>query len=341
MRAMLLEHCGPLATQTAPLVACELPVPVPHAGEVLIRVQACGVCHTELDIIEGRTPPRVLPLIPGHQVVGTIAGLGAGTRGWTSGERVGVAWIFSACGICEFCRAGNENLCPDFCATGRDAPGGYAEFMTAPAAFVHRMPEVLDATLAAPLLCAGAVGYRALRLADVSAGQRLGFMGFGASAHLVLQLVRRHNPGIRLYVFARSPEERHFALELGAHWAGDILESPPEKLHAIIDTTPAWLPLIGALQSLEPGGRLVINAIRKENHDKAELQRLDYASHLWQEKVVRSVANVTRADVQDFLTLAAEVQLTPEVQTYRLEDANLALRELRDKHVRGAKVLMM
>jgi propanol-preferring alcohol dehydrogenase len=341
MRAMVLEHCAPLSSARAPLVPRELPVPVPRSGEVLIKVRACGVCHTELDIIEGRTRPAELPLIPGHQVVGTIAALGAETAGWAIGERVGVAWIFSACGRCEFCRDGRENLCADFIATGRDAPGGYAEFMTARAAFVQRIPAVFHDVAAAPLLCAGAVGYRALRLSNIANGQRLGFMGFGASAHLVLQLVRKRFPATRLYVFARNQQECNFARELGACWAGDIGENAPEKLHAIIDTTPAWLPVIGALQNLERGGRLVINAIRKEHDDKPELLRLDYASHLWQEKQIMTVANVTRTDVGDFLKLAAEIPLRPEVQTYALEDANRALGELKAKYVRGAKVLVI
>lgn len=340
MRAMVLERCTSFANCSTPLTLSKRPVPLPRGGELLIRVSACGVCHTEIDIIEGRTPPRQLPLIPGHQVVGTVAALGTGTEGWAIGERVGVAWIYSACGLCEFCRTGRENLCPEFVATGRDAPGGYAEFMAAPAAFVQSIPDVFDDVAAAPLLCAGAVGYRALRLTGITDSQRLGFTGFGASAHLVLQLARHLFPAAELYVFARSEQERKFALELGACWAGAILDSPPVKLHAIIDTTPVWLPLIGALQSLERGGSLVINAIRKEEHDKTELQRLDYATHLWQEKEIRTVANVTRADVKDFLDCAAAIPLRPEVQTYALDDANQALRDLKEKHVLGAKVLV-
>jgi propanol-preferring alcohol dehydrogenase len=340
MRAMLLERCGPLAHYPNPLTASDWPLPVPRADELLIRVHACGVCHTELDIIEGRTPPPSLPVIPGHQVAGVVAGFGADVRHWAIGDRVGVAWIFSACGDCGFCRSGRENLCCEFRATGRDVPGGYAEFMTAPAAFAHHLAPEFDDVTVAPLLCAGAVGYRALRLTGIADGQRLGFMGFGASAHLILQLARRQFPASNFYVFARSPGERTFARELGAYWSGDILDRPPVTLHAIIDTTPVWLPMIGALQCLEPGGCVVINAIRKEDHDKTELLRLDYGAHLWQEKVVRSVANVTRADVRDFLALAAGMALKPEITVYPLEDANRALRDLREKHVRGAKVLV-
>lgn len=339
MRAMVLESSQLLDNSAGPLVERDYATPVPRPDELLIRVSACGVCHTELDVIEGRTLPSVLPLIPGHQVVGRIQECGRDTSGWQKGERVGIAWIYSACGRCEFCQKGQENLCPHFCATGRDAAGGYAEFMVAPAAFVYRIPDQFDDVVAAPLLCAGAVGYRALRLATGQGAQRLGFMGFGASAHLMLQLARHLYPHMQLYVFARNEEERKFARELGAHWAGGIHDTPPWKAHAIIDTTPAWLPVINALRCLEPGGRLVINAIRKEDQDKRSLLELDFAAHLWLEKEIKTVANIARADVREFLECAARFRLSAEVQTYRLAEANDALRELREKHIRGAKVL--
>lgn len=339
MRAMLLHALGPLRENPTPLSAADWPDSTPGPGEVSIRVSACGVCHTELDEIEGRTPPPRLPVILGHQVVGTIDGLGEGTSGVSTGERVGVAWIYSACGRCAFCRRGEENLCGEFRATGRDAHGGYAERMTVRAEFTHPIPKIFSDAEAAPLLCAGAIGFRSLRLAGLRDGQSLGLTGFGASAHLVLQLARHQFPNSRVFVFARNEEERSFAQELGAAWAGDTAEPPPEPLHAIIDTTPVWTPVVAALKNLEPGGRLVINAIRKEDADKAVLAGLDYPTDLWLEKEIKSVANVARFDVREFLRLAAEIPLKPEVEEYALADANRALVDLKEKRVRGAKVL--
>jgi propanol-preferring alcohol dehydrogenase len=341
MKAMLLRRLGPFDESRPPLALAEAPAPAPGPGQALIEVAACGVCHTELDEIEGRTPPPRLPVILGHQVVGRVAGLGPGAAGLRVGERVGVAWIYSACGQCAYCRAGQENLCPEFRATGRDADGGYAELMVVPAAFAHPLPPSIPDAQAAPLLCAGAIGYRSLRLAGLSDGQPLGLTGFGASGHLVLQLARHLYPHSRVCVFTRSAAEQSFARELGADWAGDTTQAAPEPLRAIIDTTPAWRPVVAALGNLAPAGRLVINAIRKEAADQDELLRLDYAAHLWQEKEIKSVANITRADVAELLDLAARIPLRPEVQTFPLEDANLALAELRARKIRGAKVLVI
>jgi propanol-preferring alcohol dehydrogenase len=341
MRAMVLRGLGPVDDQREPLEPIERPAPEPGPGEVLLRVAACGVCHTELDEIEGRTPPPRLPVVPGHQVVGRVEGCGAGVSGVQVGDRVGVAWIFSADGTCPQCRRGHENLCPHFRGTGRDADGGYAEWMVAPAAFVHAIPPMFTDAQAAPLLCAGAVGYRALRLAAIADGDRLGLTGFGASAHLVLQLVRHRYPRASVFVFARSETERGFARELGAAWAGDTGARAPEPLDAIIDTTPAWTPVVRALENLGPGGRLVVNAIRKEDADKQALLGLDYAQHLWMERELKSVANVARADVREFLDLAAAAGLRPEVEEYPLGDANRALRELKARRIRGAKVLRL
>jgi propanol-preferring alcohol dehydrogenase len=353
MKAMLITRTGRL--EDTPLELRDLPQPVPAAGEILIKVSACGVCHTELDEIEGRTPPPKLPVIPGHQVVGTVVSVDVvktgdspserlrrtrrGTVPVFPGDRVGVAWISSACGKCEYCRSGQENLCVEFKATGRDANGGYAEYMTVPEGFAYPIPEVFTDVEAAPLLCAGAVGYRSLRLTNIKDGQNLGLTGFGASGHLVLKTVRYQYPKTHMYVFARSREEQSFARELGAAWAGDTNDKPPERLDAIIDTTPVWGPVVAALSNLKPGGRLVINAIRKEEADKQALLGLDYAKHLWMEKEVKSVANVTRRDVAEFLELAARIPIKPEVQEYRLEDANQALLELKERRIPGAKVL--
>jgi propanol-preferring alcohol dehydrogenase len=341
MRAMILPALGPLRDNPAPLRLVDWPDPVPGPGEVLIRVGACGVCHTELDEIEGRTPPPRLPVILGHQVVGRVEALGAGAEadGLALGARVGVAWIFSACGHCPFCRRGEENLCIHYRATGRDVHGGYAERMTVPAAFAHPIPAAFTDAEAAPLLCAGAIGYRSLRLTGLEDGQSLGLTGFGASAHLLLKLLAHDFPRSPVHVFARSPEQRAFALELGAAWAGATAEPAPELLDAIIDTTPAWTPVVQALGNLRPGGRLVINAIRKEDADKEALLGLDYPAHLWLEKEIKSVANVTRSDVRAFLERAAAVPLRPEIQEFPLEEANAALGALRSGSARGAKLL--
>jgi len=336
---MLLEALGPVRDDWTALVPADWPDPAPGVGEILVRVSTCGVCHTELDEIEGRTPPPRLPVIPGHQVVGRVEALGEGAHLFRVDDRVGIAWIHSACGRCDFCRRGEENLCDQFRATGRDTHGGYAELITVPEAFAHAIPDAFSDAEAAPLLCAGAIGYRSLHLTGLKDGQSLGLTGFGASAHLVLKLVRHKFPNTRVCVFARSEAERAFALELGASWAGDTAEPAPEKLNAIIDTTPAWTPIVEALGNLERGGRLVINAIRKEPVDKEALLGLDYSRHLWLEKEIKSVANVTRLDVREFLRLADEIRLKPEIEEYALEDANRALFELKTKKVRGAKVL--
>jgi len=341
MKAMVLNQIMYMEENSSPLVLAEMAEPTPSGKEVLIKVSACGVCHTELDEIEGRTPPPRLPVILGHQVVGKVVANGSQARRFAEGERVGVAWIYSACGKCEYCLTGRENLCAAFKATGRDANGGYAEYMKVPEDFCYAIPAIFSDTEAAPLLCAGAVGYRSLKLTGLQDGQNLGLTGFGASGHLVLMMVKQRYPNAKVYVFSRSEGERAFARNLGAAWAGDTGEDSPEKLHCVIDTTPAWKPVVEALKNLRPGGRLVINAIRKEEGDKKALLGLDYPAHLWLEKEIKSVANVTRADVSEFLTLAAEIPIRPEVQEYPLSEANQALRELKGRQIRGAKVLRM
>ncbi len=339
MKAMVLKEITRPAENRNPLNLVDMPVPAPKADELLVKVTACGVCHTELDEIAGRTPPLFFPVILGHQAVGRVVDMGDRVKGFAAGERVGLAWIFSACGTCRHCRAGDENLCEQFRATGRDAHGGYAEFAVIPAEFAHRIPEVFSDEEAAPLLCAGAIGYRSLRLAKMEDEGVLGLTGFGASAHLVLKMVRHRHPNIRVFVFARSAPEQDFARSLGAAWAGDTQARPPEPMDAAIDTTPAWKPVVAALVHLKSGGRLIINAIRKEEADKNSLLDLDYAHHLWREKEIKSVANVTRRDIREFLSLAAEIPIKPEIQPYGLEDANRALNELRERKIRGAKVL--
>ncbi len=333
MRAMVLQRVTALDTNPAPLELAIVEQPKPGAGEILIAVSVCGVCHTELDEIEGRTPPPNLPVIPGHEVVGRVAELGAGCRHHAPGDRVGVGWIHSSSG------AEDENLSVEFLATGRDVNGGYAEFMVVPERYAFPIPEAFSDEEAAPLLCAGGVGYRSLRLAGLRDGEVLGLTGFGGSGHLVLQLARHVYPNCKVFVFARSPSERAFALELGASWAGDTDAMPPEPPHAIIDTTPAWRPVLSALERLRPGGRLVINAIRKESGDRNLMANISYENHLWMEKEVKTVANVTGRDIAEFLPIAARIPLHVATESFPLEEANRALVALRSGSVRGAKVL--
>jgi propanol-preferring alcohol dehydrogenase len=333
MRVMSLAAVATLAENPTPLTLEERPIPVPGADQVRIRVSTCGVCHTELDEIEGRTPPPNFPVVPGHEVIGRIDAIGGNVTLHSVGDRVGVGWIYDSDG------SERENLSGAFRATGRDTDGGYAEYMVVGEQYAYRIPAVFSDEEAAPLLCAGGVGYRALRLCGIQDGQWLGLTGFGGSGHLVLQMARRLYPNGRIGVFARSAAEREFALELGADWAGDTADPPPELMHAIIDTTPVWAPVLAALLALRPGGRLVINAIRKETSDNELLTQLDYARHLWLEKEIKTVANVTSRDLREFLDLAAEIPLRASVETFPLEDANEALCRLKAGHIRGVYVL--
>lgn len=335
MKAQLLYQVVLLRDVSTPLRLAEVPTPCPGPGEIRIRVAACGVCHTELDEIEGRTPPPRLPIIPGHEVVGYVDELGEGVTSHHVGDRVGVGWIHSSSGD------EHENISPEFCATGRDANGGYAEYMSVPAEYAYPIPDCYSNAEAAPLLCAGAIGHRAVRLTGIEDGKTLGLTGFGGSAHLVLQMVRHQFPQTKVFVFARDPEQQAFAMELGAEWAGHTTDRAPVALDAIIDTTPAWQPVIEALANLAPGGRLVINAIRKEDSDKDQLLKLSYHEHLWLEREIKTVANITHDDIRTFLPLAAEIPLRSTITTYRLEDANRALVELKQGKVKGAKVLVM
>lgn len=334
MNAMLLYRTGIITKDSTPLELTRVPLPTPSAGELLIRIKACGVCHTELDEIEGRTPPSKFPIIPGHEVIGEVIKTGSGVTDFSIGDRVGVGWIYSSSGGPE------ENLSEEFKATGRDADGGYAEYMVVQAKYTVPVPEKLGDIQAAPLLCAGAVGYRALKLTGLANRQILGFMGFGGSAHLTIQIARLLYPGSRLYVFAREEGSRKFARSLGAHWAGSIEESPPDLCHAIIDTTPAWNPVIKALSCLRPGGRLVINAIRKEDCDRELLAGISYADHLWMEKEIKTVANVTADDIRSLLPLAVRAEIEPRTRTYPLKAANQALHDLKFTSVRGSLVLV-
>lgn len=340
MKALVLNDVIDLTTTSEPLIMTSLPIPEPLNDEILIRVSTCGVCHTELDEIEGRTISK-LPVVPGHQIIGKVEKTGRLVNSVKPGDRIGVGWIWWACGKCAFCRSGYENLCKSFLATGRDVNGGYAEYMIAKENFIYPVPAIFSDEEAAPLLCAGAIGYRSLKLSGIKDGDSLGLTGFGASAHLVIKLVKHKFPSSKVFVFARSKEEQTFAISLGADWAGNTEDESPEKLTAIIDTTPVWKPVVESLKNLKAGGRLIINAIRKEDKDKSALLEIDYPRDLWLEKEIKSVANVTTADISEFLKLASEIPIRPETQLYKLEDANKALVELKNKQIKGAKVLQI
>ena len=340
MKAQILRRTSPI--EGRPLELVELPVPKPKAKEILVKIAVCGVCHTELDEIEGRIQPK-LPVVLGHEIVGRVEGLGPGATRFRTGDRVGIAWIYSACGQCYFCREGKENLCADFQGTGCQADGGYAQYTVVSEDFSYLIPERFTDSQAAPLLCAGVIGYRALKLSNLEDGQILGLFGFGASAHIVIQVAKYKYPKGKVFVFTRPGQKEHqnLAKKLGADWTGATGETPPARLNCAIDFTPVWQPIVEGLRVLEKGGRIVINAIRKEEIDKGSLLKLDYSSHLWQEKEIKSVANVTRKDAQDFLPLAAEIPIIPQVQEFKLEEANEALILLKQGKIQGAAVLRM
>lgn len=329
---MVLRETSPMEGE--PLKMEDIPDPVPGPGEILVKVGVCGVCHTELDEIEGRLQP-VLPVIPGHQVVGSVAGLGPGTERFKLGDRVGIAWIHSTCGGCDFCKEGNENLCPDFKGTGCDAHGGYAPYAVVGEHFAYLIPDRFSDAQAAPLLCAGAIGYRDLMLSGIKPGQVLGLFGFGASAHIVIQVATYW--GCEVFVFTRSMEHRALAKKLGALWAGGPGDQPPRKLHCAIDFTPVGETVVNALRVLEKGGRLILAVIRKRN----PIPPLDYVRHLWDEKEIKSVANITRKDAEEFLLLAAKIAIVPEVQEFELAEANQALILLKQGKIQGSGVLVI
>jgi propanol-preferring alcohol dehydrogenase len=332
MKAMVLKEISLM--EAKPLQMVDLPVPTPALKEILVKVSACGICHTELDEIEGRLPPN-LPVILGHEIVGRVEKLGSGAKKFKLGDRVGIAWINSACGKCHFCLEGNENLCLEYKGTGCHANGGYAEYTVISEDFAYPIPDRFSDSAAAPLLCAGAIGYRDLRLSGIKRGQTLGLFGFGASAHIVIQMATYL--GCEVFVFTRSEEHRNLARKLGASWAGSPEDKAPKKLHCAIDFTPVGETVPHALRALEKGGRLVMAVIRKRN----PIPPMDYAELLWDEKEIKSVSNITRKDAQEFLSLAAEIPIIPEVQEFKLEEANKALLLLKQSKIQGAGVLRM
>jgi propanol-preferring alcohol dehydrogenase len=332
MNAMILEEISPIEKE--PLKMVDLPDPVPGPKEILVKISACGVCHTELDEIEGRLPPE-LPIVLGLQIVGRIVTLGSGATKFHVGDRVGIAWIHSACGKCHFCLEGKENLCLEFRGTGCHANGGYAQATVVPEDFAYLIPKRFSDAEATPLLCAGAIGYRDLILSGIKKGQTIGLFGFGASAHIVIQIAKYW--GCEVFVLTRSEEHRNLAKKLGASWAGAPEDRPPKKLNCAIDFTPVGETVLHALKLLEKGGRLVLAVIRKRN----PIPPLDYGQLLWDEKEIKSVANITRKDLQEFLPLAAKIPIIPEVQEFKLEEANQALISLKQGKIQGAGVLRM
>ena len=332
MKAMILEEISPVEKE--PLKMVDLPDPVPGLKQILVKISACGVCHTELDEIEGRLPAK-LPIVLGHQIVGRTVKLGSGATNFHVGDRVGIAWIHSACGKCQFCQEGKENLCLEFHGTGCHANGGYAQATVVSEDFAYLIPEKFPDAEATPLLCAGAIGYRDLILSWIKKGQVLGLFGFGASAHIVIQIARYW--GCEVFVLTRSEEHRNLAKKLGASWAGGPEDRPPKKLNCAIDFTPVGETVLHALKLLEKGGRLVLAVIRKRN----PIPPLDYGQLLWDEKEIKSVANITRKDLQEFLPLAAKIPIIPEVQEFKLEEANQALLSLKQGKIQGAGVLRM
>jgi len=329
MRAFRLHKASP--DESRPLAADEVPKPAPGRGQVLVRVLACGVCHTDLHLAQGEIVPPRYPVIPGHQVVGRVDGVGADVAGFSPGERVGLPWLFSTCGECEFCRRGEENLCPQARFTGFHVDGGFAEWVVAEEPFLLRLPPDIDDASAAPLLCAGIIGYRSLRKADLQEGEVLGLIGFGASAHLALQVARHWR--CLVYVFTRGRSHRDLAFSLGAAWVGSLDDVPPGPVDRAVLFAPNGAMVPKALGLLRPGGTLAVNAIHM-----SAIPSFPY-SLLYGERTIRSVANATRRDGREFLQLAGEIGLRPTVRTYRLEDANQALDDLRHSRVDGAAVL--
>jgi len=331
VRAMILEACAP--AEAAPLRAAEVEIPQPARNELLVRVLACGVCHTDLHTAEGDLGTDCLPVIPGHEVVGVVERAGEGCRRFGPGHRVGVAWLHATCGRCRFCTSGRENLCHDARFTGFHANGGYAEYLTVPEDYAYEMPPALDPVAAAPLLCAGIIGYRALRLSAVRPGQRLGLYGFGASAHIAIQVARHW--GCRVYVFTRSSEHKAHARDLGAAWAGDANDEAPEKLDSAIIFAPAGRLVPLALQALDRGGTLALAGIHM-----TAVPELDYARHLYFERTLRSVTASTRSDGQELLRLAAEIPIRTHTTAHPLAQANAVLLALKRSQIRGAAVLV-
>ena len=329
MKACLLSKPAPV--ETNPLAYGEVPAPQPVKGEVVVRVRYCGVCRTDLHVVEGELPPRKSPVIPGHQVVGVVEGLGENARRFRVGSRVGIAWLHATDGTCEYCQSGAENLCDNPAFTGYTVDGGFAEQIVAPENFVYSLPDTFPDEQAAPLLCAGIIGFRSLRLSGIKPGGRLAFYGFGAAAHLAIQVARHWKAEV--YACTRDARHQRLALELGAKWAGGTFAEPPVKLDAAIIFAPAGEIVPAALKALRKGGSLVLGGIHM-----SPIPSFDYRL-LYQERIIRSVANNTRQDGEDFLRVAAEIPIRTRVQLFPLREANRALNALKNDAIPGAAVL--
>lgn len=331
MKACVLRSTAPI--ETGPLDFTEVEIPQPRDDQILVRVAACGVCRTDLHVIEAELPVRKLPLIPGHQVVGVVEKAGARVTRFKPGDRVGIAWLHRTCGHCEYCRAGKENLCESADFTGYTVNGGYAEYALGAEAFTYGIPEGFADNLAAPLLCAGIIGFRALRLSGIQPGGRLGFYGFGAAAHVAIQVALHWN--IEVYALTRDERHQKLALEMGARWAGAALAQPPARLDAAIIFAPAGEIIPAALQALKKGGTLALAGIHM-----SPTPPLDY-NLLYHERVIRSVANNTRQDGEDFLRMAAEIPIRTHIEIFPLAESNRALNALKNDAIRGAAVLQV
>jgi alcohol dehydrogenase, propanol-preferring len=339
MKALLLNKID--LVENNPLKIADIENPSINQNEILVKISVCGICHTEIDEIEGRRNPK-LPIVLGHEIIGNVVEKGDKVSKFQINDRVGISWIYSSCGKCKFCIDGYENLCNQFKATGCDENGGYAELIKIPENSAFLIPDIFKDSEAAPLMCAGAIGYRSLRFTEINNKTKIGLFGFGASAHIVIQIIKYRFPNAKVYVFTRHGQQEHknLAFSLGADWVGVTGENmSPEKLDCAIDFTPVWTPIIWALENLDKRGKLIINAIRKENTDKDILSKLDYVKHLWLEKEIKSVANVTSKDVEEFLAIASRVQLKPEVKEFKFEEANYALNLLKAGKIKGAGVL--
>lgn len=330
MKAMVLSRTGPV--DAGPLQILDVPIPQPGPGQVLVKLKVCGICRTDLHVIEGELERPKLPLIPGHQAVGVISRVGPGVTERTVGERVGIAWLQGTCGQCDFCRSGRENLCVAARFTGYQVDGGYAEYAVAPAPFAYPIPAVFADEEAAPLLCAGIIGYRALRLSGIRPGQRLGLYGFGASAHIAIQIARHW--GCEVYVCSLKPQHQALARDMGATWVGGASDSPPVPLHGSIIFAPAGELVPPALRALERGGTLALAGIHM-----SPIPPLDYDREVFGERVIRSVTANTKQDGIDLLREAATIPIKPRTQRFPLEQANHALQMLKMGAINGAGVL--
>ena len=335
MKAMALIKQSPI--EERPLSLIDLPTPKPQANQILVKVCVCGACRTDLDLAEGRIKVNKYPRVLGHQVVGIVADKGRAVKKFKTNDRVGITWLYKSCRKCSFCTSGRENLCENALWTGKDVDGGYAEFMAIDEDFAHLLPKEFSDSQAAPLLCAGVIGYRTIRLADIKDGESIGIFGFGTSAHIVIQIIKFKFPNCPVYVFTKQAEHRELAKKLGAVWTGASGDDPGIRLNKILDFTSAGVCVKDALAVLEKGGWLVINAIRKET----DIPSMDYAKHFWLEKQIISVANVTRKDAEEFLPLAAKIPIAPVVELFPLEQANEVLMKIKNSQLKAAAVLMI